>query len=175
MRLERVFSELHPMYRKTLELYKASFPYCERRSEAAQSKIMLCNDYNFCLIYDSQVFIGAVLFWETDIFIYIEHFFIHPEMRNKHYGSRVLNLLQGKNKKIILEIDLPQDDISTRRKGFYERCGFTENSYLHIQPLYHPSDKERKLIIMSYPGKISERDYINFYGYLKNRVMKDAF
>ena len=57
-------------------------------------------------------------------------------MRNKQYGRKVLSLLGGKQKTLILEIDPPVDNISKRRKGFYERCGFIENSFQHIPVSY---------------------------------------
>lgn len=61
-------------------------------------------------------------------------------MRNKQYGQKTLSLLAKQGKTLILEIDPPKDDISKRRKGFYERCGFTENFFTHIHPPYHKEE-----------------------------------
>ena len=96
-------------------------------------------------------------------------------MRNKQYGRKVLSLLGGKQKTLILEIDPPVDNISKRRKGFYERCGFIENSFQHIHPPYHKQNHGHNLVIMTYPKQISYNEYSTFNRYLKNKIMNNAF
>ena len=113
------------------------------------------------------------MYWEANNFFYIEHFCILPEMRNKCYGQRALTLLKGK--KLILEIDPPNDEISIRRKGFYERCGLRQNPYLHIHPPYHREDNGHRLVIMSSQRKLTAEEYSQFNDFLQNTVMKDAF
>ena len=105
----------------------------------------------------------------------IEHFCILPEMRNKQYGQKTLALLAKQGKTLILEIDPPKDDISKRRKGFYERCGFTENSFTHIHPPYHKENEGHHLVIMTCPRQVSRDMFDTFSHYLKNRVMKNVF
>ena len=137
MNLERITSPLHPLYKQALELYQISFPFHEQREAFSQAAILHDDAYHFDLIYDAGTFVGLVLYWESLDYIYIEHFCILPEMRNKQYGRRALSLLKMRQKTLILEIDPPIDAISVRRKGFYERCGFVENPYPHIHPPYH--------------------------------------
>ena len=175
MNLERITNELHPMYNEALELYKISFPLHEQREAFSQAEILHDDAYHFDLIYDEENFVGIILYWEQSNYIYIEHFCILPQMRNKQYGQRVLSLLKGKKKTLILEIDLPIDAISIRRKGFYERCGFVENSYFHIHPPYHKGNNGHELVIMSSPTSISQTEYDDFNEYLKNRIMDNAF
>ncbi len=174
MNLEYITKTTHPMYHKALETYKISFPFHERREQLSQERILSDNEYHFGLIYD-DVFVGLVLYWETNDFIYIEHLCILPEMRNKRYGQNVLSILQKKEKILILEIDPPLDDISKRRKGFYERCGFTENSFGHIHPPYHKENDGHQLVIMTCPRQITGNEYDEFNKYLQERVMEDAF
>lgn len=64
-------------------------------------------------------FIGEILYWDIGGVYYIEHFCVLPAMRNKHYGQRILNAYQ--HIPLILEIDPPIDEVSIRRKRFYER------------------------------------------------------
>ena len=111
-----------------------------------------------------------VSYWEKRKYIYIEHFCILPEMRNKQYGQRVLLLLKERQKTLILEIDPPIDTLSIRRKGFYERCGFIENPYNHIHPPYHKGNKGHELVIMSTPMQISQSEYDTFNDYLQNKI-----
>ena len=84
-------------------------------------------------------------------------------------------LLTEKGKAVILEIDQPIDEQSMRRKGFYERCEFVENSYVHIHPPYHRGNQVHELILMTFPKEISEGMYESFREYLEYRIMENAF
>lgn len=175
MRFERLVSEKHKMYKKALELYRISFPSHEQREEASQVKILNDEEYHFTLVYDDDVFVGLVLYWETQKFVYVEHFCILPEMRSKKYGQKALELLGKGGKTVILEIDPPIDAISVRRKGFYERSGFVENPYSHIHPPYHKDNIGHNLVIMSFPDRITQNEYDFFKYHLDHRVMENAF
>lgn len=175
MILKRIMSTSHPMYHEALKLYQMSFPYHEQREQSSQEEILKEDEYHFCLIYDEDVFVGLVLYWEQKDFLYIEHFCILPEMRNKQYGEKTLALLAKQGKTLLLEIDPPKDDISKRRKGFYERCGFTENFFAHIHPPYHKENEGHHLVIMTCPKQISRETFDTFSLYLKDNVMKNAF
>ena len=104
MRLERVTDSSHPMYNEALRLYQISFPYHEQREELSQKRILGDSEYCFDLVYDEDRFVGLILYWENEEFIYIEHFCICPEMRNKRYGERVLALLGKGEKPRILDM-----------------------------------------------------------------------
>ena len=93
-------------------------------------------------------------------------------MRNQQYGQKVLTLLRERRKTLILEIDPPEDDISKCRKGFYERCGFTENTFFHIHPPYHKENEGHELVLMTCPKEVSQKMFDRFSEYLKERVMK---
>ena len=124
--------------------------------------------------FDVDIYIvGIILYWETLNYIYIEHFCIEPNMRNKKYGESALELLKKKKKTIILEIDPPIDEISIRRKLFYTRVGYKENdTFNHIHPPYSKFNKGHSLSVMSYPDFLTQTEYDKFNLYLKNRVMK---
>ena len=175
MHLDRITSSIHPFYKQALELYQVSFPFHEQRESASQEAILSNDLYHFDLIYDEDSFVGLVLYWEQSDYIYIEHFCIQPELRNRHYGQRALSLLQEKRKIIILEIDSPIDAISIRRKGFYERCGFVENPYSHIHPPYHKGNTGHELVIMSNPRLILQSEYDSFNSFLKRIIMNNVF
>ncbi len=172
MILKRIVNRSHPMYCEALKLYQISFPYHEQQEKNSQDEILKDDEYHFSLIYDENIFVGIILYWEQEQFIFIKHFCILPEMRNKQYGQKTLSFLAKQGKTLILEIDPPKDDISKRRKGFYERCGFTENFFTHIHPPYHKINEGHELTIMTYPKQISQEIFDTFSHYLKNRVMK---
>ena len=103
------------------------------------------------------------------------HASILPELRGKRYGQAALSLLIDCGKPIILEIDPPKDDISRRRKSFYERSGFVENPYPHVQPPYHRGNDGTPLVIMTYPAVIDAPAYDAFHTYLRDHIMYRVF
>lgn len=171
MNFIRLVSENDKMFNTAIELYKNSFPKHEQRSHNSQYKILNYEEYHFDLIYDNDLFVGIILYWEAQNFLYVEHFCINTETRNKKYGQRALELLNDSNKTVILEIDPPTDEISLRRKGFYNRIGYKENDYKHIHPPYNNKYIGHELVIMSYPNLINQSEYNEFEVYLKNKVM----
>lgn len=175
MQFERLTNKEHKMYRKAMEVYSISFPSHEQREAVSQVKILSDDEYYFSLIYEEEVFVGLVLYWETKDFVYVEHFCILPEMRNRKYGEKALRLLGQGGKTVILEIDPPIDAISVRRKKFYERSGFVENPYFHIHPPYHRGNIGHSLVIMSLPERLTQPEYEAFKGYLERHVMEDVF
>lgn len=175
MNFERITTNAHPMYASARELYGISFPTHEQREEPSQIAILGEKTYHFDLIYEGDAFVGLVLYWETEGYIYIEHLCILPQQRNRHYGQQALSLLAQRKKPLILEIDPPVDEISRRRKAFYERCGFVENPYPHVHPPYHRGCKGHELVIMSSPAGISPEEYDAFRHDLQEKVMYHAF
>lgn len=174
MYFKRLCSPNDEMYKKAIALYNESFPYHEKREEKSQIEILKNSLYHFLLAFDNESFIGLVLYWENDGFIYVEHLCVMKEKRNQHYGEKILNELKRENKVIILEIDPPIDEIAKRRELFYDCCGFKTNDFSHIHPSYHKDCSGHLLRIMSYPNVLRKKEYSLFYAFLKEEVMKDV-
>ena len=175
MHFVRLTTTESPEYDKALALYRESFPYHERREARSQGDILTDEEYRFELVYDKDIFAGLLLCWETDAFVYVEHFCIFPELRGKSCGSQTLHLLKQCVKTIILEIDPPVDETARRRKGFYERAGFTANAFHHVHPPYHAQLAGHELVVMSCPNALTGEEYARFSSYLGNTVMKNAY
>lgn len=171
MRFERLRTTESPEYPEAMELYKLSFPFHEQREAASQARIMGHEEYQFNRIKQKDEWVGLMLCWETEDFVYVEHFCILPAMRNKGYGEKALRLLTRRGKPVILEIDPPVDEISMRRKGFYERAEFNPNRWEHEHPAYHAGFSAHRLVVMSYPDVLSGEQYQEFARYLKAVVM----
>ena len=88
MHFERLTSADDPRFSAAMEGYAVSFPPHEQREPASQRAIMTDPAYRFNLIYDGGAPVGAMLCWETETFIYVEHFFILPHLRGHACGSR---------------------------------------------------------------------------------------
>ena len=156
-------------FSEAMDLYRVSFPIYEQRYFRNQMQILEKSDYHFCSIYEGEKFVGILLYWETCTSIYIEHFAIKSQLRGKNYGSEALKLLiRDSSKTVILEIDPPKDEISVRRKYFYERVGFVCNPYINIHPPYRKYFSGHSLIVMSYPSLLTAIMYNDFVSYLKS-------
>ena len=173
MEITRLNSSESVLFQSAMQLYRLSFPYHEQREDASQRRLLRTDEYHFNLIYDEGLFVGLILCWEPDQFTYVEHFCILPAMRSKGYGKRALDFLISLGKPVILEIDPPYDSISMRRKEFYKRSGFHENSFEHLHPPYHKGYAGHKLIVMSAPEGLPLKAYQTFKRYLDETVMSD--
>lgn len=175
MEIIRLQTDNHPLMEQARMLYAISFPRHEQRQYPSQQQIMGHEQYHYGLIMEQGAFAGLMLYWETEDFLYVEHFCILPELRGKGLGSRALALLGRQGKTVILEIDPPVDAVSVRRRQFYERAGFVVNPYRHIHPPYDANHTGHELVVMSFPTAITQAQYDAFAKRLEQTVMKDAF
>lgn len=158
------------LYAWAIRLLEQSFPAEERRDDALQRQTLRHPDYRLCAIMQKGEPVGVVGYWDATDFVYFENFCVQPEMRNKGIGSAVLQLLTANCKPFILEIEPPTDQLTCRRKAFYERNGMVANTYDHIQPHYRATDPDLHLVVMSYGQVVSPQEYAVFRKYLDDNV-----
>lgn len=166
----------YPEWSEIWRLYESSFPECERRSFVAHSAAMQDSEFVALAVKDDTGAQVALLFyWHYDDTVYIEHLAVAEGMRGRKIGSQLMSefLETVSGKTVVLEIDPPLDEISCRRKRFYERLGFKACPYDYIHPSYRTADNAARhsLVIMSYPEIIPDRDYERFVGYVRDRVL----
>ena len=140
------------------KLMLTAFPQGERRDTVQQREY---SDHNprFCnnIIGENDnekgtgKDIGMISYWTMGDFYYIEHFAIDPGLRNGGYGKRVLEMIKKQLKgPIVLEVEEPEDEMSTRRIHFYERLGFTLHRKPYMQPPYRKGDSGLPMFLMTY-------------------------
>lgn len=116
---------------------------------------------------------GFLAVWEFESFIYIEHFAVDPAIRNSGTGSAMLQeLVKQYQKPICLEVELPEDELTRRRIGFYERNGFVFNEYPYIQPPISKGKSPVPLRIMTYGSAITQDTFEEMKRVLYQRVYK---
>lgn len=170
MHLERLSDKNCYLFDGAIRLYESAFPIEERRDMDELNRMLKKEDYHVDFIMDGDKFQGVMLYWETEKFIYLEHFTTLPEVRNHGVGARALDLLKAKGKTILLEIEPPIDQITTRRYAFYSRNGFIMNEHHHIQAKYHVGDDDLELKIMSYPKAVPHEEYLQFQQYMTQEI-----
>lgn len=171
MHFIRLKSSEDRAYKRAIALYGASFPIHEQREPEIQKKILENDAYHFLLICQEDSMVGILLYWQARDFLYIEHFCIDPVLRGRQYGTKALELLHRQSRPVILEIDPPEDEMARRRKAFYERAGYQDNEFVHIHPPYREGFSGHRLVVMSYPERLTAAEYRQFDQYLKTTVM----
>lgn len=153
------------------EIYRimqASFPDDEYRPYEEQ--IALFQEPEYRIYYMPAGFLAV---WEFESFIYIEHFAVDPALRNSGTGSAMLQeLVKQYQKPICLEVELPEDELTRRRIGFYERNGFVFNEYPYIQPPISKGKSPVPLRIMTYGSAITREKFEEMKEVLYRHVYK---
>jgi len=159
-------------YNAFCAIYSVSFPIFEQRNKKQQEKAFTFDSYYLDCLIDGDRFLAFIAYWDFDKYIYIEHFAVNPDYRGENIGSRTLqNLIDSKQKMILLEIDPLTTDIARKRFRFYERLGFVANSHVHYHPPYNKEFPAHELIVLSLSQPIDERLYQTFYKDLSEIVM----
>lgn len=170
----------HPHYSFVEKLLHLSFPEEERRDDEGQRWNTDYNERFHCyLLTDKdengkEELIGVITVWKLDGFYYAEHLATSPQIRNRGYGRQVMEALkmQFAGSVIVLEVERPDDEMSRRRIGFYQRCGFSLCMQDYYQPPYRAGGKGLPLYLMyagadeidSYYPQIRDEIYRNVYG-----------
>ena len=153
-------------------IYTESFPLNEKRTPDQQIHAFQKPHYQInTYIIDNQI-IGFIAFWTDPEFVFVEHFAVSPEFRSKRLGSTVLQQFINEFKiPVILEIEMPVDELTKRRLKFYELAGFIRNPHQHYMPPYHESNPPLEMEILTFPRTISEELYQRFSRFQKEVVM----
>lgn len=143
-------------------LWQAAFPEAERRDREAQRANTDSNPVFHCVLAENEddVPVGFLTYWDFGTFCYVEHFATDPAMRNHGYGGQILQVvLERVGRPLVLEVEMPEDEMSHRRVGFYERNGlrlWQETPY--IQPAYRVGGESLPMRLMTTPDLQQERN-----------------
>lgn len=163
-------SRLDEGWAQAWKLYENSFPACERWDESAYDRAF--DDPLFeadAIRYEGEL-AGILFHWRSDGFHYVEHLAISPRLRGRNLGSRALGTF-CRDKRVILEIDPPEDDISVRRLRFYERLGFAANPHNYIHPSFRKPFQHHRLVLMSRPGLLADDEARRFADFIREHVL----
>jgi ribosomal protein S18 acetylase RimI-like enzyme len=142
-------------------IYEEAFPSVERRDWEQVLELIDKPEYNLFSIISHQKIIGILICWSLSDFTFIEHFAIEKSVRSKGFGKLVINSILTKfSGPVILEVEEANTETNQQRISFYEKFGFSIFPGEYYQPAYSPTKKSIKMLVMSYPYKISEYDFI---------------
>lgn len=127
------------------------FCEAERRDRDDARALLINGKYSVYEISKDGVSVGYTALWALPSAVFVEHFVILPEYRNRGYGSEVISRLKSKFPQIILEVEPPTNEPGRRRLDFYKRLGFYEQQEPYLQPSYRKGGAAVPLKIMSWP------------------------
>ena len=70
-----------PLYPTFEQIYTASFPLFEQRTEEQQEQAFQSPNYHLVVYLKDNLFIGFISYWDFSTYVYIEHFAIHENFR----------------------------------------------------------------------------------------------
>ena len=150
---EKTFDEIFP-------LLEAAFPVTELREKDDQRLLLQEECYSLYGARKENGFAAVFAVWEIEDFLYIEHFAVKEDCRNSGYGGMLLDhLLKEKDRLAVLEVEVPEDELTRRRIGFYERHGLVYNNYPYLQPPLRKGNDLLPLRLMTKPEAIDEKTY----------------
>ena len=138
---------------QALKLYVEAFPLCERRDNDKWLACLCDKDKPFVLfgIMCDNTFIGILSCWEFSDFVYVEHFAVNSNARGNGIGAKAMSALKAHygSTPLVLEVEMPTEEIAIRRIGFYQRQGFCLNDKNYMQPPYRESESWFNLKLMT--------------------------
>lgn len=189
-RVERLYADAFPRNERRAE--------CEMRRLAECGRLNVCAVENLCAAEDAGGadcagsalvaasatgadgksdgcgrFCGFITWWDFGGFVYGEHFAMLPECRGVGIGGEVIDRFVAEaGKPVVLEVELPTNDMARRRIGFYERHGFVLCDAEYVQPPYDAGGGCVPMRLMSHGmsldaeafERVRDTLYIDVYG-----------
>lgn len=161
IRLQPITTSDFQHYKFMEELLVASFPPEEyRKLEDLREFTDRTENFQNNIIFDDDLPIGFITYWDFDHFYYVEHFATNPALRNGGYGKRTLEYLcEYLKRPIVLEAECPEEEIAQRRINFYKRQGFKLWEKEYNQPPYKPGDSYLPMHLMVYGDLDCNKDF----------------
>ena len=149
-----------------------SFPQNERRDYPSQKALLSVGKYRPFVFKENDEVLALMATWEFADFVYVEHLAVDNKLRGKGVGTELIkNYLNNCKKRVFLEVEPPNCEISKKRISFYEKLGFCFNDFYYLQQPLNPGDLPFRLNIMSYPESISEREFEKY----KKDIYKEVY
>ena len=173
IKFQRITTSDKELYQFMEQLMVESFPPEEYRTleELREYTDKKGHFYNN-VVLENEIPIGLLTYWQLDGFYYFEHFAISPKHRNCGIGQRTLRqLCQELPLPIILEVELPNEEMAQRRIHFYERQDFKLWNKDYLQPPYKKGDNYLPLLLMAYGNLNPDTDYER----IKKAIYKEVY
>lgn len=142
----------NPILHNVEQSYNDAFPECERRDFSLVRKLIDEHPlFSLHALYRGDCYVGFITGWHFTDCTYLEHFAIDASARNGGIGGKALShFIAHCPPPVVLEVELPTDEMSRRRIGFYQRLGFTLDTHTYFQPPYRPGEEALEMRLMTH-------------------------
>jgi len=165
-------SKTDPLLAKVEKTYIDSFPPGERRDFSLVRDLMETDVFKVYVLLRDEHYAGFITAWQWDDFAYVEHFAIDESARNGGIGREALKqFLDNLDTPVVLEVEIPTDEMSNRRIGFYQRLGFVLDNHEYQQPPYRPGEPWLDMRFMTY----GDLDLKQEYETVKQRIYRQVY
>ncbi len=138
-------------------LLDVSLPPDEHRSYDAQKALLAEPAYAIMTAEEEGAVRAIMAVWEFCGWRYVEHFAVDPALRGRGVGAAMLGEYLGRDeRRVVLEVELPETEIARRRIGFYTRCGLEISDFAYAQPPLNPGDGMLPLRLMASGGALTD-------------------
>ncbi|MCH4240267.1 MAG: GNAT family N-acetyltransferase [Oscillospiraceae bacterium] len=144
------------------QIMEEAFPAEERRTRCGQEILLTESDYQIDVETTDNLVYAFLASWKLPHFTYIEHFAVQPKLRNCGTGHQMLQQFVRQHEKVVLEVELPENETADRRIKFYERNGFIQNAYEYLQPPLTKGGDTVPLMVMSFGASLSRKEFEQF-------------
>ena len=169
----RILSVTDSHFSSMVTLYKSAFPPEQRRSlEKLKHEMLTSNYFRVHALLVNGKFVGFSNSWIFETFYFVEHFAIRPELRGKKFGSEALNTFKESIAlPVIIEVEMPNSAIATRRIEFYEKAGFHIIPNDYAQPPYRTPDSMIPMFIMT-----NDKEFVSkHFDPIKKTLYKEVY
>lgn len=141
------------------KLLAASFPPSEIRNYEGQKNLLNLEQYEIYILKENQEILAFFAEWSNDDFRFIEHLAVNPAFRSQGLGSKTLQAYHAQdNRPVILEVEIPEDEVSKKRIKFYEKNGYELTDFKYNQPILNKGYDTVPLVLMTYPNLLDTKD-----------------
>lgn len=160
------------------QLYEAAFPPMERREESLHQRLLTHPQFHTELFLHEQQLVALLFWWQFQGIRFVEHLAVAALCRDQGIGQLLMNrFLTESQDLVVLEVELPTDENSRRRIGFYERLGFKLNPFAYRQLPMREGGCAVEMLLLSFPRFLDISEFERYLGefrttcfepYLKN-------
>lgn len=138
-------------------ILEETFPKEELQPKSRQKEIFSRQDFFGVLLEKDQKIQALLLGYQREDYLFLEYFVVMPNLRGQGLGQKFLKeALDESNVPVILEVEPPVSELTTRRVHFYERLGFYLNPYDYRMPRLGDGHGDIPLKVMSYPQPLKK-------------------
>ena len=167
IKIKEDFERIYP-------ILEEAFPITELREKKDQEALLQEDCYRLYGMKNQEGrFFAVVAMWDVaEDFIFIEHFAVEKKSRNGGIGGKMLDdFIAWYGKKVVLEVELPEDDLKKRRIAFYKRHGFAWNDESYFQMPLRKGQEPMPLRLMTKPEPLDEE----MFQYYRKRIYEVVY